>query len=97
MHGALTVRVVTGTIQFNHKTLFDNVEFWIEETAAGRPEECSWYGFFDLPEDATVALGGPYEVELEDSRSGEFIVVDLLWDYPVTAIFKGSGELEIIN
>jgi hypothetical protein len=77
------------------QVLFENLEvnLFVRESASGLKE---WYGSFELPASGYIQPGGPYKLILEDGRSGDILMSDILIssDLPTLVHFLGSGPLE---
>ncbi|MDY6839580.1 MAG: hypothetical protein SWH78_16570 [Thermodesulfobacteriota bacterium] len=80
-----------GTIKKGDSILFKDIEIWL-----GIPEKKTFSslvgGFFEFPQSQFIDVGGPYQLILEDGRSGEIDVMALNGDVQIgfTALFTSA-------
>jgi hypothetical protein len=82
------------TLKEGTQILFENlnINLAVRKSPSGLKE---WYGSFELPGGGHIDPGGPYRLILEDGRSGNILISDILIssDLPTLVHFLGSGPL----
>lgn len=77
------------------KLLFNNIAVYIS-VSIDRSGIEDWHGYFNITISEHIEPGGPYRIELEDGRIGEFLVSDININFqvPTKVYFIASGPLK---
>lgn len=85
-----------GKIKEGDSTIIENIPIWINFKTDPISKLSEWYGSFTLPIEKNIETGGPYQIILDDGRSGDSIITNIerssSGKHVVT--FKGSGLLK---
>ena len=87
---------IHGEIKANGKTLFDNVDMWIEVTVAPNGIKKRWHGSFTVDGGNFLDLES-LELELEDGRTGGIVISHMnttSHSQGFRVFFRGNGPLE---
>ena len=80
------------------KLLFDNIIVCISVSIEPNTGFEDWHGSFEIPISEHIEPGGPYRIELEDGRVGEFNVSDINMNIEprgqTEVYFSGTGPLK---
>jgi len=84
-----------GKIKEGDSTIIENIPIWIHSKINSRSKLSEWHGSFTLPIEKNIEPGGPYQLILDDGRSGDIIITNLKANSSgrLVFIFKGSGSL----
>ena len=83
-----------GTIKSHEQVLLENVDIVIEQTVDAPSGLKSWGGSFELPPESHIEPGGPYDLVLENGKSGDILVTKVSIRNRRSAVrFVGTGPL----
>jgi hypothetical protein len=86
---------VNGTIKDGEKLLAQDIEIWLSESIDPRSGLHRWSGSFDLHSGKYIEPGGPYNLILEDGRTGNIIINNVITgSRGEAAHFVGTGPLQ---
>ncbi|MHC2995451.1 MAG: hypothetical protein IBV53_08135 [Candidatus Atribacteria bacterium] len=85
-----------GKIKEGDSTIIENIPIWIDSKKNPRSMLLEWYGSFTLPIEKNIKPGGPYQLILDDGRTGDIIItnVERSSSGKHVVYFKGSGLLK---
>jgi len=84
-----------GKIKEGDSTIIENIPIWIDFKTDPISKLSEWYGSFTLPIEKNIEPGGPYQLILDDGRSGNIIITNARPNSSgrFVVIFKGTGRL----
>lgn len=86
---------VCGKIKKGDSVLIENVSILIDSTINKKSKLKEWHGSFVLPALKNITPGSPFQLFLDDGRSGNIIITDIKITSSAKQLFyfMGSGPL----